>query len=78
MTITSEYIKKEFMRELRGLFERYNAEITAKDYYPGYAECGEDIKMIIDIPSVYGGNGECIQESVEINLGTWFDKDKQI
>lgn len=78
MTIKSEYIKQEFIRELRSLFDRYNAEITAKDYYSGYAECGENIKMVVDIPAFWDKDGNLIQEGAEIDMGSWFDKDKKL
>jgi len=41
--------REEFMSELRELFTKYNAEISAVDCYPGYPECGEDIRMTIDL-----------------------------
>lgn len=74
--ITSEQVKTQFLAELRALCEKWNADFSAKDEYSGYSEYGEDIRIRVYIPSVYDKNGECEREWTEIDLGNWFDKDK--
>lgn len=65
------YVKQDFMRELRALFVKWNASIEAKDHYQGYPECGEDIRMLIDIPPIYK-DGTMVRDGVEIDLGGFF------
>jgi hypothetical protein len=68
---TSEQVKQEFMDKLKALFKEYNAGLSADDKWIGYAECGQDVRMDIYIPSVYVDN-ETISEGVEIDLGKYF------
>jgi hypothetical protein len=39
---------KECLTELKELMERFRFEFKARDDYPGYAECGEDINISIE------------------------------
>ena len=55
--------------DLAAVLEKWNAELSAEDHYPGYPECGEDVRMTISVPAVYGQDGETIRERVEIDLG---------
>ncbi len=74
MTITKEEVTKNFKKDLKDLLVKYNADITAKDHYMGYPECGEDIKMIVDIPGIWKDSNQ-VQEWTEIDLGRYLDKD---
>lgn len=65
----AEDIKREFMAELTELLKRYDAELSAKDHYQGYAECGEDVRMTVSIPSKWDKDGELVRVGCEINLG---------
>ena len=73
---SSQSVKEECLKDLSELFKKYSigsdVTIDARDYYQGYAECGQDIQMIIDIPSVYDSDGNCLRECTEINLGTYY------
>lgn len=69
--IPSSTIRDEFLHRLGELFREYGADLTAEDHWTGYAECGEDIRMTICIPSVYRG-ADCIREYTEIDLGASF------
>lgn len=73
-----EKTAEEFKKKFRALLDEYDAVITADDYYKGYAECGSDIRMVVDIPG-WGGYGfddpQACPEDVEIDLGAYFDKD---
>lgn len=77
---TSKQIEAEFRAELQELLNKYGAEIEAKDYWQGYAECGEDVRMTVTIPSewVYtiGGIGTCTSEYTEIDLGRYVEAQK--
>jgi hypothetical protein len=79
---SSESVKEEFLKDLSDLFKKYSVgsdvTIDARDYYQGYPECGEDIQMIIDIPSVYDSDGNCLRQCTEINLGTYYDGKKEV
>jgi hypothetical protein len=44
---------KLFLKELADLMEKHNAELSAKDEWTGYAECGEDIQIRLEIKDVY-------------------------
>lgn len=73
---SSEYIKNQFIAELRELFAKYDfggwkASISAEDHWQGYAECGEDVRMTVTIPSKWE-NGEQVREMAEIDLGRDF------
>ena len=66
---TEEEITAEFTAELQALLNKYKATLSADDHYPGYAECGEDIRMTVEISSVYDADHNCVQEWTDINLG---------
>jgi hypothetical protein len=68
---SADQVKKDFMADFDALLKKYGASIEAKDEYPGYAECGEDIHIRIDIPSIYG-SGCCDREGTDIDLGTYY------
>ena len=67
---TKQQIEQEFRAELQALLDKYGAELEAKDHYQGYAECGEDVRMMVDIPSTWREDGELVREWTEIDLGS--------
>ena len=69
-------VTEAFMKDFDGLLKKYGAEIEAKDYYQGYSECGEDVRMTVTIPAVYNDNHECIREFTEVDLGSWIASTK--
>lgn len=69
---TSQEITEEFNTKLRILLAEYGAELSAKDHWQGYAECGEDVRMTVEIPSIYDGDGNCLREWTDIDLGSLF------
>ena len=66
---TSHKVSEDFRRELQSLLDKYNAELEASDHWTGYAECGQDIRMIATIPAIYNENHDCTQEWTEVDLG---------
>jgi hypothetical protein len=64
-------IEAEFRADLQKLLNRYGAELEASNHWEGYAECGQDIRMIVDIPAKYDDDHSCLQEYVQIDLGTF-------
>ena len=42
---TKEQVTHAFKAELQALLDKYGAELEAKDFWQGYAECGEDAAM---------------------------------
>lgn len=64
----SAEVAKAFRDELQALLDKYGAELSAKDHYQGYPECGEDIRMTVDIPAVLE-MGYVTREYAEIDLG---------
>jgi len=59
--------RREFIDELQLLLEKYGAQMAADDYWEGYAECGQDIRIIIEFDDLD-----------EIDIGKYLDKDKII
>lgn len=66
---TKEQVAQAFKDELQALLDRYGAELEAKDHWQGYAECGEDVRMTVDIPGIWDKDGEAVREYTEIDLG---------
>jgi len=67
---TADQVEVEFRADLQALLKKWGAEIEAEDHYPGYPECGEDIRMEVHIPGKYESDGTCLQDFAVINLGT--------
>lgn len=44
---------KEFKFKLKKLMSEYGCIFTADDYWQGYAECGRDIQIHIEMQGVY-------------------------
>jgi hypothetical protein len=57
---------QNFQRELDDLPARYTATLTAEDHYPGYAECGSDIRITVEFDDIYE----------EINLGRVYSSNR--
>lgn len=62
---------KEALRAFLSLYDRgtYKVEIEAEDHYSGYPECGQDIRMQVYLPGLYG---EVEIPSVTVDLGKVF------
>lgn len=71
---TKEEIAAEFVGRLKSLLSEYEAEIYAEDCFSGYAECGEDIRIKVNVPSLHD-NGVQTRSWMEIDLGNkiWRD-----
>ena len=67
---TKQQIELAFRAELQALLDKYGAELEAKDHYQGYAECGEDVRITVDIPGAWNEDGEVVREWTEIDLGS--------
>ena len=70
LPMRKESVEQEFREELNELLKRWGAEIEAEDHYPGYPECGEDIRMTVKIPSLYDEHGNVVRERCEVDLGS--------
>lgn len=71
LPICKESVEDTFRAELNELLKRWGAEIEAEDHYPGYPECGEDIRMTVDIPALYDEHGNIVREWCEVDLGSY-------
>lgn len=60
-------VQELFLADLQALLKKYGAEITAKDEWTGYAECGEDVRMTVEFKDY---------NLDDIDLGTWVDGDE--
>lgn len=60
----SDKIHKLFISELTELLQKYDAKLMAEDHYPGYAECGEDIRITVEFNDF---------QIPDLDLGQWFD-----
>lgn len=68
---TKEQVEQAFRADLQALLDKYGAELSAKDHWTGYAECGEDVRMTVEVPAIYDADYNCAREYTEIDLGTW-------
>ncbi len=68
---TKEQVAAAFRADLQALLDKYNAELEAKDHWQGYSECGEDVRMTVDIPAIYDSEYNCLREYTEIDLGAY-------
>ena len=49
---TSQQVEIEFRAELAALLKKWDATLSAEDHYPGWPECGEDVRMTVSIPAI--------------------------
>ena len=77
MTVKETEVAASFRAELQALLDKYNATLEAKDHYQGYPECGEDIRMIVDIPAIYDEGGEMVREDTEVDLGHYMMSERK-
>jgi len=70
LPMCKESVEQEFRDELNDLLQKWGAEIEAEDHYPGYPECGEDVRMTVEIPSLYDDHGNVVRERCEVDLGS--------
>ncbi len=68
---TADQITQAFKAELQALLDKYGAELSARDTWEGYPECGEDVRMQVDVPAIYDADHNCLREYTEIDLGSW-------
>lgn len=68
-----EKTKENFLKDLKALLKEYDAELSAEDHFSGYAECGEDVRMAVDLRGIYDENGETVRPYMEIDLGKSID-----
>lgn len=53
-----------FLKELKALLAKFDAELSADDHWIGYAECGEDVRMTVEFNDA---------PYEEIDLGKYID-----
>jgi hypothetical protein len=70
--IESKERAMQFEKELKALLKKYNTEIEVEDKGLGYSS---DYVMTVYIPSKWDNENNCIAESAELNLGTYYDGD---
>ena len=68
---TTDQITQAFKSELQALLDKYGAELSARDKWEGYPECGEDVRMHVNVPAIYDADHNCLREYTEIDLGSW-------
>lgn len=74
--MTSQEVEAAVKADFQAFLDKWGAEISAEDHYPGYPECGEDVRMTITVPSVF--SGENTREWTEIDLGRWVNCTKEV
>jgi hypothetical protein len=74
---TSEEVEEEFRADLIELLKKYNATMEADDFYPGYPECGQDIRITVSVPALFGKDGQMLKKYAEINLGKYIDGEEK-
>lgn len=68
--ITLEERSIRFLEELKILLQKHNVELVAKDYWQGYPECGEDVRITAEFNSEYF-DGDLLKEGGDFNLTNW-------
>lgn len=68
---TKDQVARAFKSELQALLDKYGAELSARDQWEGYPECGEDVRMQVAVPAIYDADHNCLREYTEIDLGSW-------
>lgn len=68
MTASREQVKAGFIKDLQALLKKYNgATISTENFWGGYPEDGEDIRIVVDIPDIWkcGEDNQtvCIRET---------------
>ena len=63
----------QFEKELKALLKKWDTEIEMEEIYRGYT--GPEYSMKVYIPSIWDKDGNCIAESAEIDLGSYYDGD---
>lgn len=71
--VTTEQVTRRFRAELQYLLDKWGAELSAKDHWDGYPECGEDVRMTVTVPGIYDTEHNCLREFTEIDLGSYVD-----
>ena len=71
MMQTKEQVEQAFRADLQVLLDKYGAELEAKDFWQGYAECGQDLRLTATVPAIYDADHACVREWAEIDLGTY-------
>lgn len=56
--------RKQFVEDLNLLLDKHGVVLTADDHYPGYAECGQDIRITAEFDD---------WEVEDIDLGSYVD-----
>lgn len=68
---TKEQTTTDFLMKFDALLREFHATLVVDDHYPGYSECGQDIRATIEVSPVWDNLGNCTQEGVDIELGTY-------
>ena len=69
---TNSQVEAEFRSELYALLKKYAATLEARDVYPGYPECGQNIRMVVTIPAIYIDEDRNVErEFTEIDFGDY-------
>lgn len=72
-----ERTREDFLSSLKALMKSYGAVMEAEDHYPGYAECGQDIRIEVTIPTRYDRDGEVVTAGCTIDLGSSFEAEDE-
>ena len=62
-------VREELRADLRAVLKKYGAEIRAEDHWRGYAGCGEDVRMTVEV------SNHPVASYLTLDLGWSFDMD---
>jgi hypothetical protein len=68
---TKEQVTEGFKADLQAVLDKWEAELSAEDHYPGWPEAGEDIRMTAVISGRYTASGDTARDYTEIDLGRY-------
>ncbi len=68
-------VEDAFLKDLKVLLVKHRATFEVDDHWTGYAECGKDLRLTVEIPPVWDKDGQLVNAGVDINLGTYITAD---
>ena len=70
---TSKDRAMQFETELKALLKKYKTELEMEEISRGYQGC--EYSMKVYLPAIWNENNNCIAESAEIDLGSYYYAD---
>ena len=73
--IDKKQAEQAFRKDLAELLKKHHATIETDDHHSGYAECGRDIRVEVNILASYDKDGNTLREWAEFDIGLYVSSD---